>query len=79
MNGVSHMLPFVVAGGVLIAVSFLWGIYSADPASDQYNKIAAMLKGIGGTAFSMIVPIFTAFIASSIAGRSGMVAGLLVD
>lgn len=77
MNGVSHMLPFVVAGGVLIAVSFLWGIYSADPASDQYNKIAAMLKGIGGTAFSMIVPIFTAFIASSIAGRSGMVAGLV--
>lgn len=77
MNGVSHMLPFVVAGGVLIAVSFLWGIYSADPASDQYNKIAAMLKGIGGTAFSMIVPIFTAFIASSIAGRSGMVAGFV--
>ncbi|GAA0086165.1 PTS fructose transporter subunit IIBC [Clostridium sp. CTA-7] len=77
MNGVSHMLPFVVAGGVLIAISFLWGIYSADPASDQYNKIAAMLKGIGGTAFSMIVPIFTAFIASSIAGRPGMVAGFV--
>lgn len=77
MNGVSHMLPFVVAGGVLIAVSFLWGIYSADPASDQYNQIAAMLKGIGGKAFSMIVPIFTAFIASSISGRPGMVAGFV--
>ena len=61
----------------VIGKYFLWGIYSADPASDQYNKIAAMLKGIGGTAFSMIVPIFTAFIASSIAGRSGMVAGFV--
>ncbi|KLE15490.1 PTS fructose transporter subunit IIBC [Clostridium sp. C8] len=77
MNGVSHMLPFVVAGGVLIAVSFLWGIYSADPASDQYNRIAEILKSVGGTAFSMIVPIFTAFIASSIAGRPGMVAGFV--
>lgn len=77
MNGVSHMLPFVVAGGVLIAMSFLWGIFSADPNSDQYNEIAAMIKGIGGTAFSMIVPIFTAYIASSIAGRPGMVAGFV--
>ena len=77
MNGVSHMLPFVVAGGVLIAVSFLWGIYSADPTSDQYNKIAAMLKSIGGISFSMIVPVFTAFIASSISGRPGMVAGFV--
>lgn len=77
MNGVSHMLPFVVAGGVLIAMSFLWGIFSADPNSDQYNEIAAMIKGIGGTAFSMIVPIFTAYIASSIAGRTGMVAGFV--
>lgn len=77
MNGVSHMLPFVVAGGVLIAVSFLWGIYSADPTSDQYNKIAAMLNGIGSKSFSMIVPVFTAYIASSISGRSGMVAGFV--
>ena len=77
MNGVSHMLPFVVAGGVLIAVSFLWGIYSADPSSEQYNKIAAMLKSIGGISFSMIVPVFTAFIASSISGRPGMIAGFV--
>jgi len=77
MNGVSHMLPFVVAGGVLIAISFLWGIFSADPTSDQYNEIASMIKGIGGIAFSMIVPIFTAYIAQSIAGRPGMVAGFV--
>lgn len=45
MNGVSHMLPFVVAGGVLIALSFaIWGIYSFDPESSQYNATAAMLK-----------------------------------
>ncbi|MBJ4697989.1 PTS fructose transporter subunit IIC, partial [Salmonella enterica subsp. enterica serovar Goldcoast] len=43
MSGVSNMLPFVVAGGILIAVSFLWGIYSADPNSAEYNATAAML------------------------------------
>lgn len=77
MNGVSHMLPFVVAGGVLIAISFLWGIYSFDPKSTQYNPIAAMIKGIGGEAFAIIVPIFTAYIADSISGRPGMVAGFV--
>jgi PTS system fructose-specific IIC component len=77
MNGVSHMLPFVVAGGVLIAVSFLWGIYSYDPKSPQYNVIAAMIKGIGGQSFALMVPVFTAFIASSISGRPGMVAGFV--
>lgn len=77
MSGVSNMLPFVVAGGVLIALSFLWGIYSADPASEQYNEFAALLKGIGDQAFGIMVPVFTAFIASSIAGRPGMVAGFV--
>lgn len=77
MNGVSHMLPFVVAGGVLIAISFLWGIYSFEPKSAQYNPIAAMIKGIGGEAFAIIVPIFTAYIADSISGRPGMVAGFV--
>ncbi|NFL54109.1 PTS fructose transporter subunit IIC [Clostridium botulinum] len=77
MNGVSHMLPFVVAGGVLIAISFLWGIYSFEPKSAQYNPIAAMIKEIGGEAFAIIVPIFTAYIADSISGRPGMVAGFV--
>jgi len=77
MNGVSNMLPFVVAGGVLIALSFLWGIYSADPTNPQYNQFAALLKNIGGQAFGIMVPIFTAFVASSIAGRQGMVAGFI--
>ncbi len=77
MNGVSNMLPFVVAGGVLIACSFLWGIYSADPTSDQYNEMAAMLMQIGQQAFGIMVPVFAAFIAASIGGKSGMVAGFI--
>ncbi len=77
MSGVSNMLPFVVAGGVLIAVSFLWGIYSADPSSEQYNEIAAMLMTIGQQAFSIMVPVFAAFIASSISGKPAMVAGFV--
>ncbi len=81
MNGVSHMLPFVVAGGVLTAVSFLWGIYSFDPTSDQYNAFAAMLKDIGGVSMGLMVPVFSAFIAQSIANRTcknaGVVGGML--
>ncbi|QIQ21850.1 PTS fructose transporter subunit IIC [Zophobihabitans entericus] len=77
MSGVSNMLPFVVAGGVLIALSFLWGIYSADPTNEQYNAFAALLMKIGGQAFGIMVPVFTAFIAASIAGRPGMVAGFV--
>lgn len=77
MNGVSHMLPLVVAGGVLIAISFLWGIHSAEPNHETYNKIAAMLKNIGGTAFGLMVPVFTAYIASSISDRPGLIAGFV--
>lgn len=77
MNGVSHMLPFVVGGGVLIAVSFLWGIYSADPESSQYNEIAAMLNSIGGTAMNMMVPVLSAYIAEGIAKRPGLVVGFV--
>ncbi|MDO4289004.1 MAG: fructose-specific PTS transporter subunit EIIC [Eubacterium sp.] len=77
MNGVSHMLPLVVAGGVLTAISFLWGIYSADPTSSQYNEIAALLKTIGGYSMNLMVPVLTAFIAQSISGRPGMLAGLV--
>ena len=78
MNGVSHMLPFVVAGGVLVAVSFLFGIYSFDKNSDQYNWFAALLKNdIGGVAMGMMTPVLAAFIAESIAKRPGFVAGLV--
>lgn len=77
MNGVSHMLPLVVAGGVLTAISFLWGIYSFDPTSPQYNVIAATIKEVGGYSMNLMVPVLTAFIAQSIAGRPGMLTGFV--
>lgn len=77
MNGVSHMLPFVVGGGVLIAISFLFGIHSADPEHSSYNEFAALLKNVGGLGFSLMVPVLAAFIADSIAKRPGMVVGFI--
>lgn len=77
MNGVSHMLPLVVAGGVLTAISFLWGIFSFDPTHEQYNIVAATIKSIGGYSMGLMVPVLTAFIAQSISGRPGMLAGFV--
>ncbi len=77
MNGVSYMLPFVVGGGVLIALSFLFGIHSADPEHESYNSIAAFLNSTGGLAFQLMVPILAAFIAESIAKRPGLVVGFI--
>jgi len=77
MNGVSHMLVFVVAGGVLTAVSFLWGIHSYDSTSADYNTFAAMLKIIGGIAMNLMVPILAAYIAESIGKRPALVPGFV--
>ncbi len=77
MNGVSHMLVFVVAGGVLTAVSFLWGIYSYDSTSEQYNTFAAMLKIVGGIAMNLMVPVLSAYIAESIGKRPALVPGFV--
>ena len=77
MSGVSNMLPFVVAGGVLIACSFLWGIYSSDPTSEQYNEIAGMLMQIGQQSFGIMIPVFAGFIAASIGGKPAMVSGFI--
>ncbi|WP_167132659.1 PTS fructose transporter subunit IIC [Paramicrobacterium chengjingii] len=77
MNGVSHMLPFVVGGGVLLAASFLFGIYSADPTNDQYNPIAEMLNTVGSLGLGLMVPVLSAFIASSISSRPGLTVGLI--
>ncbi|EMR04882.1 EIIABC-Fru [Bhargavaea cecembensis DSE10] len=78
MNGVSNMLPFVVGGGILIALSFFWGINSSDPASSEYNAFAAMLNTIGGgKAFFLMVPVLAGFIASSIAERPGFAPGMV--
>lgn len=77
MNGVSHMLVFVVAGGVLTAVSFLWGITSFDSTAADYNSFAALLKTIGGICMSMMVPVLAAYIAESIGKRPALVPGFL--
>jgi fructose PTS system EIIBC or EIIC component len=76
MNGVSHMLPFVVAGGVLIAISFFWGINSADPKSSEYNQFAAMLNTVGSTTMNLMAPVLGAYIAEALAQRTGFVVGL---
>lgn len=78
MNGVNYMLPFVIAGGILIALSFAFGIEAANPDSDQYNVIAGALSKIGGgTAFTLMVPALAAGISSSVAGKAGFAPGLI--
>lgn len=86
MNGVSHMLPFVVGGGILIAIAFLIDGFSVDlnslPADYRANfgtitQGAALFKGIGGTAFGFMLPILAGFIAMSIADRPGLAVGFV--
>ncbi|RFU68266.1 fructose-specific PTS transporter subunit EIIC [Bacillus sp. V59.32b] len=79
MNGVSNMLPFVVGGGILIALSFVFGIHAANPDHETYNPIAKALSDIGGGngAFFFLVPILAGFIASSIADRPGFAPGMV--
>ncbi|MGX7205897.1 PTS fructose transporter subunit IIABC [Enterococcus pingfangensis] len=78
MNGVSFMLPFVVSGGILIAISFMFGVNSANPDSSQYNEFAAFLNSVGGSAaFGLMVPIFAGYVAFSIADRPGLAPGAI--
>jgi PTS system fructose-specific IIC component len=86
MNGVSHMLPFVVGGGILIAIAFLIDGFSVDlnslPADQRANfgtitQGAALFKGIGGTTFGFMLPILAGFIAMSIADRPGLAVGFV--
>ena len=86
MNGVSHMLPFVVGGGILIAIAFLIDGFFVDlnalPLEERANfgtitPVAAMFKSIGGTAFGFMLPILAGFIAMSIADRPGLAVGIV--
>ncbi|KMM37347.1 PTS fructose transporter subunit IIABC [Guptibacillus hwajinpoensis] len=78
MNGVSNMLPLVVGGGILIALSFIFGINAADPDDPSYNAFAAALSTIGGgNAFALMIPVLAGFIAMSIADRPGLAPGLV--
>ena len=78
MNGVSYMLPFVIGGGILIALAFLLDDYSLNPAGFGSNTpIAAWFKSIGDIAFQFMLPILSAYIATSIADRPGLLAGFI--
>ena len=78
MNGVTHMLPFVVGGGILIAIAFLLDDYSLNPANFGMNTpVAAFFKTIGGIAFDFMLCILSGYIAMSIADRPGLAVGFV--
>ena len=78
MNGVSHMLPFVIGGGILIALAFLLDNYELNPANFGMNTpVAAFFKTVGGAAFSFMLPILAGYIAMSIADRPGLAVGFV--
>lgn len=82
MSGVSNMLPFVVGGGILIAISFMFGIKASDINDPSYHPFAKLLSDIGGgNAFFLMIPVMAGFIGMSIADRPGfapaMVGGLI--
>ncbi|MCE4989686.1 fructose-specific PTS transporter subunit EIIC [Staphylococcus hominis] len=78
MNGVSNMLPLVIAGGILMAIVFLFGANSFDPKSPEHNAFAEQLWNIGNkSAFALIIPILAGFISRSIADKPGFAAGLV--
>ena len=79
MNGVSHMLPFVVGGGILIAIAFLVDVYDpANPGNFGSNTpLAAFFKSVGGVSFGFMLPVLAGFIGMSIADRPGLVAGFV--
>ena len=79
MNGVSHMLPFVIGGGILIALAFLFD--TLDPVNPKNfgsgNPLSAFLMQIGGASFGFMLPVLAGYIAMSIADRPGLVAGFV--
>lgn len=79
MSGVSNMLPFVVGGGILIAISFMFGIKAFDPKDPAFHPFAKLLMDIGGGsgAFGLLVPVLAGFIAMSIADRPGFAPGMV--
>ena len=78
MNGVSHMLPFVICGGILIALAFLFDDQAINPANFGKNTpLAAVLKTIGDQAFGFMLPVLAGFISMSIADRPGLAVGFV--
>lgn len=80
MNGVSHMLPFVVAGGIFIAIAFLIDSFAGVPQDGNFGTgtpVSAWFKNIGGVAFGFMLPVLAGFIAMSIADRPGLLVGIV--
>ena len=78
MSGVSNMLPFVVGGGILIALSFMFGIQASNPNDPSFHPVAKLLSDIGGgNAFFLMIPVMAGFIGMSIADRPGLAPGLV--
>lgn len=78
MSGVSYMIPFVVVGGIFIAISFMFGIYASDPTSSQYNVMADFFNQVGGkAAFALMVPVMAGYIGYSIAGKQGLAPAMI--
>ena len=78
MNGVSHMLPFVIGGGILIALAFLFDDYTIDPSNFGKNTpLAAFFKTTGDTAFGFMLPILAGYISMSISDRPGLAVGFV--
>lgn len=80
MNGVSHMLPFVIGGGIMIALSFMIDQFMGVPSTElanlgNYNQVASWFNQIGQSAFTFMLPVLAGFIASSIADRPGLIGG----
>ena len=78
MNGISHMLPFVIGGGILLAISFLFERFTGDN-----SQVFTFLNGLGSDSMSFLIPILAGYIAMSIGDRPalmpGMVAGLMAS
>ena len=78
MNGVSHMLPFVIGGGILIALAFLFDNYEINPATFGSNTpVAAFFKSVGDAAFGFMLPVLAGYIAMSIGDRPALVVGFV--
>lgn len=78
MSGVSHMLPFVIGGGILIAIAFLLDDFTIDPSNFGMNTpLAAFFKTIGNVAFGLMLPVLAGYIAYSIADRPGLAVGFV--
>lgn len=82
MSGVSQMLPFVIGGGIMIALAFLFDNIMGVPKDQlsnlgSYHELAAMFKGIGSAAFGFMLPVFAGYVAYSIAEKPGLVSGFV--